>query len=284
MDAATPATPPAPACVPGKPTRQRLRPAEFRIGPGERVCFSARAFDAAGCPVELAADALSYTLQRPAGLQGTLTGACFKAAANTALAEGQFKVSASGAGLRAEASVTVSAPDLSDITARRGPNSSGPLGSQSGAEETALESGIRTVASGSHGMLWLGVAVAGLATLLSLIAVGALRIARRQLSRPPPARPSAPTEPASAPPPPPLPSIPAPESMPSGPQRICPRCRRGYPPGSLRCANDGEALLDYDVFAKQSAPRSAPRHCPECGEPLAIDSVFCGSCGTKVGD
>jgi hypothetical protein len=268
------------ACVPGAPTRLRVRPAEAHIAPGERVCFSVRAWDAAGCSVELAASAVSYALQRREGLEGTLSGACFKAADTTALAEGQFKLVATSAGLRSEANIAVSAPDLSDITARRGPSSSGPLGSQRGADETALESGIRAVASSSHGMLRLGVAIAGLATLLSLIAIGALRMARRQLSGPPPPRPSAPA-PASVPPAPALPVIAVPAL--EGPQRICPRCRRGYPPGSQRCDNDGETLLDYDVFAKQSAPRAAARHCQECGEPLTPQSLFCGRCGAKAG-
>ncbi|HEX6245840.1 MAG TPA: zinc ribbon domain-containing protein [Polyangiales bacterium] len=282
--AATPATP-APACVPGPATRLRLRPADARLAPGERLCFSARATDAAGCAVELAQDAVSYALQRPAGVEGALNGSCFKAAANAALAEGQFKLVASSGSLRAEASINVSAPDLSDITARRGPNSGGPLGGHGSGPETALESGIRAVASGSHGTLWLGVSIAGLAALLSLVAIAALRMARRQLSDPPPAPPAASARPSRAEPSalaPVAPQLAAP-AVPTGPQRICPRCRRGYPPGTERCSSDGEPLLDYDVFAKRAAESASTRHCPECGDLLASDAQFCGRCGTKVG-
>jgi ribosomal protein S27AE len=303
-DASTPVQPTAPvaaptpaatpACVPGPAARLRLRPNDARIAPGERVCFTPRAVDAAGCNVELSDEAVSFTLVRPSGVQGTLTGGCFRAAANTALAEGVFKVVVNAVGLRAEASVRVSVPDLSDITARRGPNSSGAIGSAGSADETALESGVRAVASGSHGMLWLGLTIAGLASLLSIAAIAALRIARRQASTaaPTPRRSKAELEARAsarqqeqgqdslAPSPRAKPSQ-RPAPVATGPQRICPRCRLGYPPGTDRCASDGEALLDYEVFAKQGATEA--RHCPECGERLLADSVFCGRCGHRLG-
>lgn len=291
--APTPATPAA--CVPGTAARLRLRPPEAHIAPGERVCFSPRAVDAEGCTVPLADSAVNYTLVRPSGVQGSITAGCFRAAANAALAEGTFKVAASALGLHAEASVTVSTPDLSDITARRGPASGAGVGSQGAFEETALESGVRAVASGSHGSLWLGVIIASLAGVLSVVAIAALRVARRQnvraqevqrLSRArKSSREGAPSSPAPAPVAPARPAAPAaaaPVAVASGPQRICPRCRRGYPPGSLRCESDGETLLDYDIFAKQATAKSPSRHCPACGEAMTPDSVFCGSCGHKV--
>lgn len=275
---------PAPACVPGPAARLRLRPSDARITPGERVCFSVRATDAAGCAVELPAEAVSYSLVKPAGAQGTLGGACFRAASSTALAEGMFKVVASGAGLRAEADVSVSAPDLSDITARRGSSGNGSLSTAEVREETTFESGVRAVATGSHGMLWLGAVIAVLAGALSVIAITALRVARKQMRRAEQeslawkARASGTMQAADQAVPPSAPPAP----VVTGPQRICPQCRRGYPPGTERCANDGATLMDYSEFVKRAETQAGPRFCPECGEQLLRDSIFCGRCGHKV--
>jgi hypothetical protein len=297
--AATPAPAAAekPACVPGPVTRIRLRPNDARIAPGERVCFTIKAFDAAGCAAQPPAET-SLNLTKPGGAQGSLNGTCFRAAPSAALAEGVFKVVASASNLRSEASVTVSALDLSDITARRGPSGTGALDPTGPVEETALESGIRAVAAGSHGLLWLGLSLAGVAGVLSLVAVGALRALRRQanqareaeaealesaeFSAPVPRRsPAVAVRPVSpAPTPAEVPAI-APAAK--GPQRVCPRCRRGYAPGTARCATDGEALLNYDEFMKRAQDSDAPpRACPQCGERLAAGAMFCGLCGHKL--
>lgn len=276
-------------CVPGAPTRLRLRPAESRIAPGDRVCFSARAFDAKGCAINVVEGKLDFRLTRPSGAEGVLVGNCFRAAGNAALAEGQFKISVSQDGLKADATITVSAPDLSDITARRGPSSSGSVGQGAADRETVLESGIRAVASGSHGLLWLGLSVAGLAAVLSIVAIVGLRVVRRraataQPSFPEPAQqrpPSVPVAPAVRVETPAIPAQP-PQPTGAGGQRICPQCRRGYAPGTDRCTSDGTQLVDYADFVKQAEPKAAFRHCPECGGKLAADSVFCGSCGHKV--
>jgi hypothetical protein len=276
--------------------RLRLRPNEARIAPGERVCFTVKAWDAAGCPSEPPSDALALSLTKPGDAQGTLHGTCFRAAPSAALAEGVFRVVANTGNLRSEASVTVSALDLSDITARRGTSASGSVEPSGPIEETALESGIRAVASGSHGLLWLGLSLAGVASMLSLLAIGALRALRRQarevkqkpsrdsaefaapMPRPPPAAVPHPVSPAATPA-----EVPAAAALAKGMQRVCPKCRRGYAPGTARCAIDGVALLDYGEFMKRAQDSDAPpRACPQCGERLAAGALFCGLCGHKL--
>lgn len=295
VDAGSPLAPTVPAapadeekCVPGPAARLRMRPADARIAPGERVCFVIRALDAAGCPRAPADDPLELTLQRPTGVQGTLTGGCFKAAENAALAEGVFKVQAALGNLHAEASVVVAAPDLSDITARRVGSGGAATNASGSSAETLYETGVRAVAKDGRDTLWLGVGIAVLALLIAFAAVLALRAARKS------AQPKRPRTSSSFPEPRLSDAVtlekPAPSAQPvapvlapvSGPQRICPKCRRGYPPGSERCASDGEALLDYDDFVAGLAQKSAPRFCPECGEALAPDALFCGACGHKL--
>lgn len=276
-----------PACIPSAPARLKLRPSEASIAPGERVCFTVRATDAHNCPVPLEEGAVELSLTRPSGAQGSLSSGCFRAARNAAQAEGVFKVVASGFGARAEATVVVSALDLSDITARRGPPSSTALPNGVRGEESVLESSVRAVATGSHGTLWLGVGIALLGGALSLAAIVALRLARRQLAAAEAeslredragqsTHPSAPARTRFDPK-----ASPQAPTLPEGPQRICPRCRRGYLPFTERCESDGEALLDYDAFVKQSAAKAA-EHCPECGHPLGAEAVFCGHCGHKI--
>jgi hypothetical protein len=288
--AAAESTPgPKAPCTPGPAARIRLRPSDARIAPGERVCFTAKAIDAAGCASEIPAASLSLTLSKPSGAQGSLNGTCFKAAASAAQAEGVFKVIANAANLRAEASVSVTALDLSDITARRGPSGSGSLEQSAPGTETALESGIRAVTSGSHGLLWLGLSIAGLAGALSLTAIVALRALRRQAlhAREPKSRPSDVDSAFSAPPARavPAPAAPTPPAarVETGPQRVCPQCRRGYAPGTARCAADGEALLDYAEFMRRvQDSEPPPRACPHCGEQLGAGAMFCGLCGHQL--
>ena len=276
---------PRPACVPGPATRIRLRPEDARVAPGERVCFSVRGFDAAGCSKELAAHEVDFVLGKPSGAEATLHGACFRAAPNAALAEGVFKVTVSSAGMRDSVNVSVSALDLSDITARRGPSGNGTLGQNPAADETVFESGIRAVASGSHGLLWLSLALAGVAAVLSTIAIFGMRLARRRAAA---LAASESTRPGPVPRSQPAPTVrpvapalaPAPPA--TGPQRICPRCRRGYAPFTERCAIDNEPLLDYAEFVKRSEQKVSPRSCPKCAEPMASDALFCGRCGHKV--
>ncbi len=290
--AATPPTPPPEVeakCVPGPAARLRMRPGEARIAPGERVCFVVRVLDAAGCPLAPEQSGLELSLQHPPGVQGTLSGSCFKAAENAALAEGLFKVEAASGPFRAEASVIVAAPDLSDITARRGASGSNPSVGSGRSAETQYETGVRAVSKGSRDLVWLGVTIAALAALLAGAAVIALRAARKpkRAARPrtrssfpesrPPAAPAAPGPKTGA-----AQESPPEPAGPGGPQRICPQCRRGYPPSTERCSADGSALLDYDTFVAGSAAKGPSRFCPECGEALSADAFFCGACGHRM--
>jgi hypothetical protein len=296
LDAGSPAVPAVVAlppvkpekCVPGAAARLRLRPSEARIAPGERVCFVIKAVDTAGC--ELDDSALDLSLQRPTGVQGTLTGSCFKAAENAALAEGIFKLEATSGKLHAEANIVVAAPDLSDITARRVGSGANTPGVSARSAQTQYETGVRAVAKNSRDALWLGIGIAVLAALIAMAAIVALRAARKpavkKRPRPrssfPDARLSDATTLTKPPTQTPAQVTPPELLVPSGPERICPKCRRGYPPGSERCSIDGEALLDYDDFVSGPAHKSAPRFCPECGQALAHDALFCGACGHKL--
>jgi hypothetical protein len=291
-----PAPPPPPSmdeekCVPGPAARLRMRPSDARIAPGERVCFVIRVVDAAGCPLPAAESGLEVSLQRPTGVQGTLTGSCFKAAENAALAEGLFKVQVAANELHAEATVVVAAPDLSDITARRGvsPSSTGSTAGRSA--EAQYETGVRAVAKSSKDIVWLGVGVAVLALLLACGAVLALRAAKKQRAPAPARRRSSLPEPEprlsdaetlDRPAPKRVRQATAEPVVATGPQRICPKCRRGYPPASERCTIDDELLMDYDDFVAGKAPKAADRHCPECGMALTPDAFFCGACGHKM--
>jgi predicted amidophosphoribosyltransferase len=68
-----------------------------------------------------------------------------------------------------------------------------------------------------------------------------------------------------------------------GAQRVCPKCRRGYAPGTARCATDGTELLDYAEFMRRAQDSDAPpRACPKCGGQLAADAQFCGLCGQRL--
>jgi hypothetical protein len=287
-----PAVPPAPAeeekCVPGPAVRLRMRPTDARIAPGERTCFVIRAVDASGCPLALADSPIELTLQRPTGVQGTVSGSCFRAAESAALAEGVFKVLAASGNLRAEADVVVAAPDLSDITARRVGSGTSTTSTSGRAADTSYETGVRAVARSSRDSLWLGIGVAGLAGVIALLSFVALRAARKSApaKRPRPRSSYAErvSSEAAAEPGPTQQALPTPADLvaASGPQRICPKCRRGYPPGSERCASDGEALLDYDDFVAGKAQHLASRFCPECGQAIASDALFCGACGHKL--
>jgi zinc-ribbon domain len=289
VDAGAPA-PVAPAadgkCVPGTAARLRLRPSEARIAPGERVCFVVKAVDDSGC--ELSNAAIDLSLQHPPAVQGSLSGSCFKAAESAALAEGVFKVQAASGSLRAEATVVVSTPDLSDITARRTGSGASSLGTSERTAETQYETGVRAVTKSSRDPLLVALGVALLGCVIGLAASIALRRARKPGARRSRPRSSFPeprlsdainlAKPADAG----VAEQTPPDVVASGPQRICPRCRRGYPPGSERCAADGEALLDYEDFVAVSAAKSAPRFCPECGQALVEGALFCGACGHKL--
>lgn len=290
---------PAPSCVPGPLAKLRLRPSEAQIAPGQRICFTARGLDAAGCALPVDAVALRWDLSKPAGVTGTLSGGCFKAAANAAEAEGRFKVTVSSGPLRAEVPVNVTTADLSDITARRSGTASEL--SVSEGDDGAASSGIQAAVERSSTSVKLALAalllgcVAGLAWFVSsklrrhaaapddddertagssLSSSRAHEPGSAREARVPGAsssgRPASPSDRPSA-------------SSGASEQLICPQCRRGYPGGTERCPKDGAAPIPYAEFVRQAqAAQPVARTCTSCGAQLAAGAQFCGECGAKV--
>lgn len=271
--------PAAPAgCTPGPLAKLRLRPSSAKIGPGEKVCFTVRGFDAAGCVVSVDPGTLTWTLNKPTAASGALSGSCFRAAAQAAEAEGRFQVLIASGNARDQSNVLVATTDLSDITARRG--AGGELDEEEGSG-IASALGIQAAVKRAP----LGTLLFALAMVVALGGLLAWLLLRRR-------RQSTPLDfddadaayagdgdadfDASAP----SPSQPAPGTTPM----ICPVCRRGYPATVTRCPRDGGVPIPYAEFVRaKQAPSAQPRTCPACGSQIAPGAVFCGACGTKVG-
>jgi hypothetical protein len=290
--------PPAPAplasaptsCTPGALARLRLRPSDAQIAPGDKVCFTVRGLDAAGCALPSSALSLKWELDKPAGVTGTLSGACFKAAASAAEAEGRFKVVAISGGQRDEAVVSVTSADLSDITARR--SASGGELDVSEGEESVSELGIEAAVKRSSWPVKVAMAALMLGCLAAAGWLLSLRLRRHdhdqddgswspRSQRPSAHRSDAPVSGRSGPPGSPS-GRPGPTSG-SGEQLICPTCRRGYPGGTERCPNDGSVPIPYAEFTRQAKEADTrTRTCTSCGAQLVAGALFCGSCGSKV--
>ncbi len=279
-----------PPCVPGLATRLRIRPNDARIEPGQRVCFTLQGIDAEGCASEVELTSVRWELKKPDAARAQLGDGCFRAAASAADAEGTFRVTAVHDGLRADATVSVGAPDLSDITVRRG-ISTGPSDAKAPPTPTIAHSvndtGVKAAAVKPRNLTTLWIAVAGALALLA----GGLVIAMQVRQKPAPAarRSSLPVPPVHdvvALPPlvPPAEPVPGPTpSMAAGPM-ICPKCRRGYAPGALQCEGDGTALIAYTEFVRHAkeAEATSIAACPSCGVGVAAGSIFCGGCGTRL--
>lgn len=285
---------PEAACTPGAAARLVLRPATADVTPGGQQCFTARVVDAQGCA--LRSQRVEFELAEGAG---TLEGRCYRAPE----ADGTARIVARAGGLSSEARVTVRAVDLSDLIARRIETGS-PSGSAGGDATASADTAARvsTRASGeSIDSRW--VVAAGGAALLLLIG-GAIALMRRSKPRggsiaglpgveiPDDSAPGeAPT--AEAGPQPAASSTGEPEgTKPTGqaiaasPPRaspsedmICPVCRRGHPPGSVRCAHDGTMLVPYREFA---AAKGRDNVCPVCGERYPAHMKFCGKDGAPL--
>lgn len=290
-------------CELGKISRIRLRPAEAALTPGQRVCFTARAFDAAGCSKDLAAGDVSFSLEKPQPLRATLSGGCFRAADSAAEAEGVYRVAASHAGKRDQATVTVAIADLSDITARRA-YAKADLESEDGAQGGLLGAGVRALGiEAKSPVAWL-LGAAGLALLSGL--GGAWIVGRRSrkmnlYASPAPTPVRRAREVVSVTPQAQTPSHADAEHSPtSNPARalggersgvsepspaaaalICPKCRRGYGSSTSRCEADGTELLSYQAFVQQSKA-SDTKACVKCGQNMASEAAFCGRCGTRT--
>lgn len=279
----------APSCTPGALAKLRLRPSDAQIAPGGKVCFTVRGVDAAGCALPNNAFSLKWELDKPAGVTGTLSGGCFKAAASVAEAEGRFKVAAISGALRDEAVISVTSADLSDITARR--SAGGELDVSEG-EESVSSFGIEAAVKRSS---W-PVKVALVALMLGCLAAAgwllSLRLRRPEhdqddgfagsrSQRPSAGRSDAPASGRSDAPPSSS-GRPGPSSG-AGEQLICPTCRRGYPGGTERCPKDGSVPIPYAEFTRQAKEADTrTRTCTSCGAQLVAGALFCGSCGSKV--
>jgi hypothetical protein len=270
-------------------SRLRLRPSDAQIAPGDKVCFTVRGVDAAGCALPSSALSLKWELDKPAGVTGTLSSGCFKAAANAAEAEGRFKVVALSGSLRDEAVISVTSADLSDITARR--SASGGELDVSENEESVSEFGIEAAVKRSSWPVKVAMAALMLGCLAAAAWLLSLRLrrhdhdeeghARSRSKRPSAGRSDAPVSGRSGPPPSSS-GRPGPTSG-AGEQLICPTCRRGYAGGTERCPNDGSVPIPYAEFTRQAKEADTrTRTCTSCGAQLVAGALFCGSCGSKV--
>lgn len=272
-----------PACTPGAPARIQIRPAEVAIEPGGRQCFAARVLDASGCAVP--GHAIQFELRSPPGANGALRGACFQAAGNAAEAEGAFLVVARAGSLEAQASLRVRTPDLSDLIARRteggGAVAVVPLG------EATSEQAARVAArgEGARGGWILPIAAATIAlVVIASIAFAVIARARRSRAKIAALEAEASPSPAPAPIAAPAPGPAPPAPIGAGQAKICPACRRGYPPEATRCSSDGTELVLYADFAAGRVGQSpqASKLCPVCGSRFPATTRFCGKDGTTL--
>lgn len=258
--------------VTGPPAALRLSPASVEIAPGGRACVQARVVDASGCPVR---DAMppAFSLEKPPGRAGRLDGTCFFAADSSAEAEGTFRIVATAANLRAQATVLVKSQDFSDIRAIRTPNAHGDP-NVAGAESTGgagLRAGSTSPQSSSRGLaIALGLGIVGI-IVVALLAL-------RQRRAPEPVTEDDPFESFSPTPPVSPPLAPTTES------KICPVCRLGHAGSATVCVRDGTPLVPYSKFTKNRGATNGdkPRICPKCGDRFDEGVAFCGKDGARL--
>jgi hypothetical protein len=258
------------ACTPGAPAKLRLRPAEARVSPGQRVCFQLRAVDAAGCALPGAPSSGPLVIVGASeGARGSVKGLCFDADAASALRGGSVRLRVSAGALHAEANVRVAAPDLSAITLGETDEAAAADDAER-ASDGVFDAGVRAVVAGTGGHPWLAALL--LAAALGLITLG-VRRRRNAQSKPEEHGEAGPraAKPSSA------------VAPVAGEPWLCPRCRRGYPAGTARCSVDGEAPIPYAEFRAREARAAADAKCSACGAALAPGSAFCGVCGKRQG-
>lgn len=272
----------APSCSPGSPDRITMRPSQATIEPGGRTCFVARVVDARGCAI--AGRTPRFELRQPEGARARLDGTCFVAAESAAAGEGEFLLVAREGSLEAQARIRVRTPDLSDLIARRAEGGGAvSLDDAETISEEAARLAARSEPESRGGLGWIiGLSAIGFVMVMAG-AIGLLVHGRRKkrgspTMPPPPREHHAPQEiPVSLPaldlPPPSIPSEP----------KICPRCRRGYPPDAERCPQDGASLLKYAEFMEKSAnDAQATKICPTCGARFPASTRFCGKDGATL--
>jgi hypothetical protein len=282
-----------PACTPGPAARISIRPTQGEISPGERICFQARVVDTNGCPLPQRTPSLE--LRMPPGARGELRGTCFQAAGNAAEGEGEFTIVAREGGFEARARVRVRTPDLSDLIARRAEGGgavsfSSDDGALASSEEAARVAAWSETQRPSLLCPILGAIVGALLVMAGSIALFVRSRRRTQrlvregeggiaveggasLASHAPA------------PAPPLPAaVPAVGAQPAATPKICPVCRRGYPPEATRCTSDGTELMFYPEFLARGTGAASTRVCPLCGRRYPATTRFCGEDGTTLVD
>ncbi len=255
-----------PACQSvGSPKRIVVRPSADPVAPGERVCFRARVVDAQGCAISNARTEIRIQ-GRPAPLG---SDGCIDAPATGADA---LQVQVRAGDLVTDYRVRVGYPDLSDIIAKRAQRDTAP--STSDEPETRIEPlQVGSAQGGSSSAILVGAIATGILALLLLVFVMMRRAKKTGLTIPPPAN---------------VPYVaqaePTPPAAPAAINMICPTCRRGYPEGSVTCATDGSALVDYKSFTtgRGAASPQKTKICPTCGTAYEAASTFCGKDGTPL--
>lgn len=252
------------ACTPGVPHRLRITPRRAEVVPRGELCFSTRVYDRQGCPLPRS----SATLQVTSG-SGRLRGRCFTAPSSA----GRAAVTAQLGNLSASARIRIRSLDLSDLLARRTETSSpeptpGPEAQSAAAARVSAGLEDRT-----RGFL-LPTVLFGFAIGLSVLAMVVVVQRRRRA-----AALAASTEGR------PTPTAEGGRPTESGTQEdvICPHCRRGFPPGTERCPDDGTPTLTYAEFRRRSAKADgAHRRCPVCGRTFEAHVQFCVDDGSPL--
>lgn len=62
----------------------------------------------------------------------------------------------------------------------------------------------------------------------------------------------------------------------------CPNCGEDIAPDALFCNNCGTKVVKAAPAAVEAAPVNAQRLCPTCGQPVGKDNLFCNNCGAKL--
>jgi hypothetical protein len=230
----TPAATTRPACQPGPAKRIVVRPRNADIELGQTQCFHARVLDAAGCQLEGVEP--RWSLEHAPAIKASLERGCFRAGQSSAEAEGSFTVIASHAGVKAEASVEVSAVSLPALLAKRletGAIAGEPLPE---AEPPPAQSSTRVAAKATQeakptGRRWLIALSALFAAAAAVLLLLRTRPRARNAGR---ARARASTDP--------LLGVTRDSKTPRARIRRCPACGASYPESSAFCGTDGSAL------------------------------------------
>lgn len=279
----TPPAPSQPACTPTAPARIVLRPTEAELTPGAEQCFTTRVVDAKGCTVRSARVELSLA-EGP----GRVEGACYRAGDS----DGTARIVARTGSIRSEARVRVQAVDLSDLIARRSETGSvGGVLSGSGVTASADTKARVSTRNVEESFDWRWPAL-GFGIAVVFMAGGALALRRRRkphtiaglgsidaIVGPPPEKPADGSDAV------PLPDAATSQAEPPSSEEtprqdmICPRCRRGHPPGATHCVHDGTALVLYRDFVSGQAEDNV---CPVCGARYPAHVRFCGKDGASL--